>query len=101
MMKRLLLAAGLALAACTATTAPPLEAQLATACSSIAAGYRTAAIYRVQGKLTQASIDTLTNLEPAVTATCDPAHPPADLAGAVNAMLAAVQTITLTNAGVK
>lgn len=104
-MKILLFAAGLVLAGCTTTgiaTAPlPLEAQLASACSSIATGYRTAAIFRVQGKLTQTSIDTLTNLEPAITATCDPAHPPADLAGAVNAMLVAVQTITLTNAGVK
>lgn len=100
MMKRLFLAAGLALAACTATTAPPLEAQLASACDAVATGYRVAAVNRAQGKLSAGSIATLTQLEPAVSTACDPTHPPADLTTAVNDVLAAVDAIALANAGV-
>lgn len=97
-----LAAAGLALAACaTPAAGPPVEAQLATVCSSIATGYRTAAVIWAQGKLSQATVDMLISVEPTVTAACDPAHPPADLPGALAATTAVLEKITLANAGVK
>lgn len=91
-------AALLALAACQSV---PIEAQLATACNSIAAGYRTAAAYRAQGKLSADTIQTLTSLEPHVQAICDPAHPPADLPTALAKADAYLNQIALVNAGVK
>lgn len=87
----------LGLAACAAQ---PPEAQLATACNSIAAGYNTAAAYRAQGRLTPAQIATLTNLEPQVEAICNPASPPPDLTAALASAEAYLNQIALVNAGV-
>lgn len=97
-MRKLLTAAGLlALAACQSV---PVEAQLATACNSLAAGYRSAAAYAAEGKLDADTVQALKDAEPVVEAACDPDHPPADTAAALTSALTALQTVTLANAGV-
>lgn len=86
-MKRLILAAILLLV--TACSQPP-AANLATACDTLATGYLTAASFRSAGKLSPSEIKILTDLEPVALASCSKTHPPLDVAGAANTVVAAV-----------
>ncbi len=95
-MRRIIIV--LALSGCAAQ---PIEAQLATACNSIATGYREAAILKANGKLGVSAIADLHAAEPLAISACDPTHPPADLAQALSNATTALQAITLANAGVK
>ena len=97
-MKRIPLAVPILLAACVSQ---PIEAQLATACNSVAAGYLTAAGYRAQGKLSPAQIKTLTDLEPLAQSSCNKANPPTDLNAALTNANAWLTQWALLNAGVK
>lgn len=97
-MKRILLCAAFLAAACASQ---PIEAQLATACNSVAAGYLTAAGYRTQGKLSPTQIKTLTDLEPLAQSSCNKANPPTDLNAALTNANAWLQQWALLNAGVK
>lgn len=85
----------------TSCASQPIEAQLATACNGIAAGYNTAAAYAAQGKLSTGTIAALTALEPQAEAVCDPTNPPADLSAALTAAQGYLNQITLANAGLK
>lgn len=95
-----LMGLALLLSACTGQGAPPVQAQLATACNSIAAGYNIAAGYKAQGKLSPSQVATLHDLEPAVESVCNKTNPPTDLGSALTAASAALSQITLINAGV-
>lgn len=95
-----ILALTLAMTACTAA-GQPIEAQLATACNSLATGYRTATIYRAQGKLSPSAIQSLTEAQPVVLSTCDADHPPANLGAALTAATDALAKVTAAQAGVK
>jgi hypothetical protein len=85
----------------SACAGQPVEAQLATACNQIATGYRSAAILKANGKLSASAIDMLHGAEPLALSACDPTHPPTDLTTALANATAALQTITLAQAGVK
>lgn len=89
----------LALAACGTITAQPLDAQRALACDGISDGYTTAAAAKTQGKLSAASIKTLTDLEPLVIKLCDPSVPAT--ADALTLLSQYAEQVTLANAGVK
>lgn len=79
----------------------PVEAQLATACNQAATAFREAAILRANGKLSPSAIEAISGTIPTLSAACDPANPPVDMTAALSGVLAAVQTVTLQNAGVK
>ena len=98
MRRAAFLAAVLLLGACASQ---PPEAQLATACNGIAAGYRTAAAYVAQGKMAPATVVKLASFEGEAETICDPAHPPADINTALAAAQNYLNQITLANAGVK
>ena len=87
--------------ALTACATQPIEAQLATACNGIAAGYRTAAAYVAQGKLSPATINALVALEPQAEAVGDPTNPPTDLAAALTKAQDYLNQLALANAGVR
>lgn len=93
-------AAGLAfwLASCASQ---PVEAQLATACNQAATAVREAAILRANGKLSPQAIAAVGAVIPTLEEACDTDNPPADMTTAVANVLAAVQTVTLQNAGVR
>ncbi len=97
-MRELVLVAALLVASCASQ---PPEAQLATACNGIAAGYRTAAAYVAQGKMAPATVLKLASFEGEAEAICDPTHPPADINTALAAAQNYLNQITLANAGVK
>ncbi len=98
MIRKLTLAAALFVAACANV---PVEAQLATACNSMATAYLTAAGYRAQHKLSDDAIKTLTDLEAPALAACNKSAPPTDLNSALTSVNAWLQKWALIEAGVK
>jgi hypothetical protein len=95
-----------ALSACSAVSSltgsspQPVQAQLATACQTLAAAYNTAAGYRAQHKLTVGEINTLTTLEVPAQAACNKSNPPTDMNTALTSVQTWLQQWALINAGV-